>query len=215
VSVPRQVARVAVREAAVEAGTRETAVTVLPYVGVLVLAAGLGFGPVRAVLAAVGPGVVWLVVLVAAVPLAGGVAAAERAEDAWDVLRALASPAGILLGKTVGLWVRLGACWAVASLLAVGLLGAPLSPAAAAAGVLGLGGVAVATAVLGLVLPDGTRRPGLLAVLLLPATLPVLLAGTQAATAGVPAGPWLALLAVYDLVMFAAGWALAPALLEE
>lgn len=211
----RAAALVAAREVGLEVAGRETLATVLPFVASLVVLAGVGFGPDRAVLAGVAPGLVWLVVLVAALPLAGGVATAERGDDAWDLLRGLVAPAALLAGKLAGLWLWLLACWAVASLLSVVLLEAVWRPVAAAGGLLGTFGVAVSIVVLGVLLPHGSRRPGLLALLLLPGSVPVLVAGAQVGTAGVASLPWLALLAGYDAATLVAAWAVFPTLLEE
>ncbi|MGH8774381.1 MAG: heme exporter protein CcmB [Jiangellaceae bacterium] len=215
VGATRQAGAVAVREVALELASRETAITVLPFVAALMLLGGLGLGPEPAALQAAAPGFTWVVVLVAALPLARGVAAAERACGSWDLLRALIAPVALLAGKLLALWLALLACWALASVLAAVLLGAMWPLAAVAGGLLGTLGIAATTVVLGVLLPDGGRRPGLLAVLLLPGAVPVLLAGTQTATAGVAAGPWLALLSVYDAVSLAAAWAIFPTLLEE
>lgn len=211
----RQATLVAGREITLELAGRAVASTALPFVTALVVLAGLGFGPRQDVLAATAPGLVWLVVLVAALPLAPGVAGSERRDGCWDLLRALCRPAALLFGKVAAVWLWLLACWALASLLAGALLGAPWRPVAIAAGLLGTLGVATSVTVLGVLLPDGSQRPGLLAVLLLPGAVPVLLAGTQIATVGVPAPPWLALLAAYDAVTLTAAWAVFPTLLEE
>lgn len=211
----RRAALVTGREVALEMGSREATVTVLPFVTAMIILAGLGMGASPPVLAAAAPGLVWLVVIVAAVPLARGVAAAERTEDCWDLLRALVDPAALLAGKVAALWLWLLACWAAALLLATVLLGASWPASTAAGGLLGTLGVAVTTVVLGVLLPHDARRPGLLAVLLLPAAVPVLLAGAALGTAGVPAGPWLALLTAYDAVTLTSAWAMVPALLED
>lgn len=203
------------RELAVELASRETLATVAPFVGVLVLLGGLAFGARPSVLTATGPGLVWLVVLVTAVPLAPAVAVAEAADDAWDLLRGVARPGALLVGKLAAMWLRLLAAWAVASGLVAALFGVSATVTGAAGGVLGTAGVAALTVLLGALLPASSRRPALLAVLLLPASLPALVAGTATATAGVPAFPWLALLAVFDLLAWTVTWAVFPTLLED
>lgn len=213
--VPRQVALVAMREVRLEIAGREATVTVLPFVVALLVLAGLAFGVRPEIAAAVGPGLVWFVVLVAALPLARGVAAAEYAEGAWDVLRALTRPTALLGGKLTAMWLWLLACWLLAVTVAAVLLDVSWPAVAIAGGLLGTFGLAVSTVVLGVLLPTGTRRPGLLAVLLFPGAVPVLVAGTQLATPGVPALPWLALLASYDAITLLCAWAVFPALLEE
>jgi len=213
-STPRQSLLVLRRELAIEAVARET-LAVAPFVAALVLLGGLAFGPRPDVLTATAPGLVWLVVLVAAIPLAPIVAVAEQHDDAWDLLRSITRPSSLLAGKLAAVWLFLLAGWALATVLSVALLGAGATGAGVAGGVIGTLGVAAATVLLGTLLPTGSRRPALLAVLLLPATLPALVAGTQSATAGVASTPWLALLAVFDLLTLTVTWAVFPALLED
>lgn len=209
-----QAARVAAREVALEAGARDAATVVAPFVAAAVLLAGLGFGQRPDVLVAVAPGLTWLVVLFAATPLARGVTAAERDEGCWDLLRALVPAGALLAGKVAAVWLWLAAAWSVAAVLSVGLFNTTLAASGIAAAGLGTVGLAAVTVTFGAVL-GGERRSGLLAVLLLPAGLPALLAGAQAATPGGEALPWLGLLVAYDLVTLAAAWAVFPVLLEE
>jgi heme exporter protein B len=203
------------REIAVEAADRQTVATVAPFVAVVVLAAGLSFGPRTAVLAATGPGVIWLVVLITAVPLAPIVAVTEASDGAWDLLRGLCAPGPLFIGKLVAMWLRLVLGWGLATALAAALFATSPRAPALAAGLLGTLGVAALTVLLGTVLPASTRRPALLAVLLLPAALPALIAGVQAATADASATPWLALLGVFDVLTLTVAWAVYPALLED
>lgn len=212
---PRQGWLVLRRELAVEAAARETLVTVAPYVAVLVLLGGLAFGPRPEVLTATAPGLVWLVVLVTALPLAPTVAVAEAQDDAWDLLRAVTTPTALLAGKLAAVWLWLLAGWGLATALAAVLLGGDATAAGVAGGLIGTLGVAAVTVLLGTLLPATSRRPALLAVLLLPATVPALVAGSQTATAGVPATAWLVLLAVFDLLTLTVTWAVFPALLED
>jgi heme exporter protein B len=207
--------RLAARDIAVEASGREAATAVIPLVAAAVLLAGLGFGPRPDVLTTVAPGLSWLVVLFAAVPLARGVAAAERSEGCWDLLRAVVTPASLWAGKILALWLWLLVTWALATVLSLGLFGAELAPATLLAGPLGTLGLATLTVAFGVLLAAAERRNGLLGVLLLPAGLPALLAGVQVSTLGAGGWRWLALLVAYDLVTLAAAWAVFPVLLEE
>lgn len=203
------------REVALEASGRDAAVTVLPVAAAVVLLSGLAFGPRPSVLAATAPGALWLAVLLAAVPLSDRGIRAERAEGSWDLLRAVVPSGALLVGKTAAVWLALSATWACAALLTVVLFGVSLPPSAYPAGFAGTLGVAALTVTFGAVTADGTRRPGLLGILLLPAALPVLLAGTQASTPGTSGGRWAALLVVFALVAVVAAWAVFPALVEE
>lgn len=203
------------RELDVEAAGREATSTVLPFVLAAVVLAGLSMGPVPDVLRTVGPGVVWLVVLFAAPTLARGVAAGERDEGTWDMLRGLLPATALLGGKVGGLWVHYLVTWAVAATLVAVMFPLPVPWSAVAAGPLGTLGLAALTVAFGTLLAGVRRRAGLLAVLLLPLALPVLLAGVATATPGQSHLPWLALLAGYDALVLVAVWAVHPALLEE
>lgn len=211
----REASLIARRDVAVEVAGREAAVAVLPFVLAALVLGGLAFGPDPARLAAVAPGLVWLVVLIAAVPLARGVAAAEREDGCWDLLRSQVRPSALLAGKVAVLWAWLALSWLVAAALAAAALAAPMTAAAAAGGILGTAGLAAVTTVFGVLLADSAQRGGLLAVLVLPVALPALLAGVQAATPGVDALPWLAVLAAYDALAVTVAWAVFPVLLEE
>lgn len=203
------------RDLAVEAAGRDTLVTVAPFALAAVLLVGLGAGVAPEMLAVVGPTVLWLVVLLAAVPVSAVLAAQERQDGCWDLLRGLLPPVALLAGKVAVAWLLLGAVWAVTAVLVVGLYTVTLPAAALAAGVLGTLGIATVTVLFAVVVSGVSRRPGLLAVLVLPAALPVLLAGAQAAVAPETAMAWLALLAAYDAIALAVAWAVFPVLLEE
>lgn len=203
------------RELAVERAGRDGLVTVAPYVLAAVLLLGLGAGARLDVLGPVAPALVWLLVLTAAAPLARGVRAAEQDDQAWDVLRALARPQALLVGKTAALWLQLALAWALAAGLSIAALGARLPVAAVLAGLLGTLGLAADVVLLGMLLGGTTRRSGLLAALVLPAGVPQLLAGTQVGEPGSPVLPWLALLVVVDALALVLAWVLLPVLLEE
>lgn len=213
--VGSQVLQVAARDLRIEWSGREALTVVLPLAAATVLLAGLGFGPRPDVLAAVAPALSWLVVLFAAVPLTRGVAAAERVEGCWDLLRSVVPPVALLMGKVLALWLWLTATWAISAVMSIALLNGSLANGAVAAAPLGTLGVAAVTVTFGTLLAGVDGRSGLLGVLLLPAGLPALLAGTQAGTPGVAALPWLAVLAAYDLITLSVAWAVFPLLLEE
>ncbi len=209
------VARITVREVVLEATGRELMTVVPPFVLAAVVLSGLGFGPRPDVLRSVAPALPWLVVLFAAVPLARSVAAAERDEGCWDLLRALASPSALFGGKVLALALWLSVAWGGAALLVAIMLDASLPLAGVAAGLLGAIGLAALIVTFGVAVVGADRRNGLLTVLLCPTAVPVLLAAAQTATPGVNAVPWLALLLAYDVVGMAVAWAVFPVLLEE
>ena len=129
--------------------------------------------------------------------------------------RGLTTPGSLYAAKLLAVWAALGVVWAVASALVVVLFDVRPSPAALGAGVLGTLTVACLTTAMGVLVASGSRRRGLLPALVLPAGLPALLAGAQLTTPGIPALPWVVLLASYAAVLLTASWAVFPALLEE
>ena len=210
-----QIAAVLRREIAVERAGREVLTTTLPLAAAFIVLAGLAFGPAPQALERTAGGTVWLAVLVATVPVARALLSAELAEEAWDVLRGLTTPVSLYTGKLIAVWVALGVVWAVALALVVVLFDVRPSLAALGAGVLGTLALASLTTAVGVLVASGARRRGLLPALVLPAGLPALLAGAQLTTPGVPALPWVVLLAAYAAVLVTASWAVFPALLEE
>ena len=213
-SLGRQVAEVLRRELAVERGGWSTTSTVLPFTVTAMVLAGLAVGPDRDVLAGAAPGVVWLVVLVAAVPLARAVTGDERADDAWDLLRAVVSPTALAAGKLLAVWGVLLGTWAVAALLAVAGLAASWPPVSVAVAVLATLGLAGDLVVLGAVLGGAAARQGLLATLVLVAGLPAIVAGAQSAADPEPLR-WLLLVLAWDAVTLAVVWACFPLLVDE
>lgn len=209
----RQVAVLVRRDLAVEAATREALATVPPLILAGLLLAGIGLDLPPAGLAAAAPGLLWLLVLSAAVPLARSVLAAERDDDAWDLLRSLTRPSALLAAKATTLGLQLMLAWAIGAALAVALLGARWPGVAVLAAAIAMPGIAVNVTIFGAVLGEH-GRPALLTVLVLAAGLPAYVAGTQVAV-GEAAAPWLVLLLVYDVVAVVVGWSIFPTLLEE
>lgn len=214
-SATPQVVAVLRREIAIERAGREVLTTTLPLAAAFVVLAGLAFGPAPQALEGTAGGTVWLAVLVACVPVARALLSADLTEEAWDVLRGLTTPGSLYAGKLLAVWAALGVVWAVALGLVVVLFDVRPSPAALGAGVLGTLALASLTTAVGVLVASGARRRGLLPALVLPAGLPALLAGAQLTAPGVPALPWVVLLASYAAVLVTASWAIFPALLEE
>jgi heme exporter protein B len=207
---------VARRDLAVELSGRHLSRAVVPFAVAGVLLSGLAFGPEPAVLDAVGAGLPWLVVLLLAAPLSSSVAEVEQREGCWDLLRGLAGPAALLGGKLSVTWLWLLTTWTVTAVLAIVVLDVQLALAAWPAALLGTLGLATAVVVYGTAAASSGGGGGaMLAALIVPAGLPALLAGTQAALLDVDPGPWLAVLVAYDAVGVAVAWAVFPTVLEE
>lgn len=211
------VAAVVRREMRVLVLSPETTIVTVSFVLAAVLLAGLAFGPVPATLAAVGPGTIWLVVLLSAAPQARDVAASERDEGTWDLLRGLVRPTDLLVGKCLALWLRLMLTWTGTALLVAALFDLRLPASAWPAAALGTLGLTAVTVALG-VMVAGARAGGggaLLTTLILPLSLPILLAGTMLTTPDLSVGPWFLTLVGTDAMLLVAVWATFPMLLEE
>ena len=211
----RDAVAIAVRDLRVEVTGRELSAAVVPFMAAAALLAGIAFGSDPPVLAAVAPGLVWLLLLFAAVALARGVAAAERNDRCWDLLRGLATPSALLTGKIAALWVELMVVWLVVTSLVTVLFAAAPTVAALAAGAIGTLGLAAVTTVFGVTVGGAGGSDALLAAVVLPAGLPLLVAGSQAAAPTGDALPWLALLVAVAAISTTLAWAVFPTLLEE
>jgi heme exporter protein B len=213
-ATPGQIVLVARRELSVERASWRSTSTVLPFTLAAMLLAGLAVGPGRDVLAAAAPGIVWLVVLLAAVPLARAVSVDERSDDAWDLLRSLVPPTAIAAGKLIGIWLVLLATWSLAAVLAVAGLAASWPPLSVLVAVLGTLGLAATLVLMGAVLGSSSSRQGALATLVLVAGLPAVVAGSQSATDPDPLR-WLVLVTAWDALTLTVLWACFPLVLEE
>ena len=211
----RDAVAIAVRDLRVEVTGRELSAAVVPFMAAAALLAGLAFGAEPSVLAAVAPGIVWLLLLFAAVALARGVAAAERNDRCWDLLRGLAAPTALLTGKIAALWIELMVVWLLVTSLVTVLFALAPTLAALAAGAVGTLGLAAVTTVFGVTIGGAGGSDALLAAVILPAGLPLLVAGSQAASPTGEALPWLALLTAVAAISSTLAWAVFPTLLEE
>lgn len=211
----RDAVAIAVRDLRVEVTGRELSAAVVPFMAAAALLAGIAFGSDPSVLAAVAPGLVWLLVLFAAVALARGVAAAERNDRCWDLLRGLAAPGALLTGKVVALWIELMVAWLLVTSLVTVLFAVAPTVAALAAGAVGTLGLAAVTTVFGVTVGGAGGSDALLSAVILPAGLPLLVAGAQAASPTGEPLPWLALLVAVAAISITLAWAVFPTLLEE
>jgi len=178
----------------------------------------LAVGPDPALLAAIGPGVVWVAALLAVMISLHRLFLADLEDGTLEQL--LLSPRS-LMGIVLA---RIGAHWLVTCLplLAVApLLGLQFGLPAQAIGMLLLSlllgtPVLVCLGALGAALTLGLRGNVLLALIVLPLCVPVLIFGSGAVTAsqqGLPASPHLSLLGALLLAaVFLCPWAVAAAL---
>jgi len=179
----------------------------------------LGVGPEAEMLRRIGPGIIWVAALLAAVLSLDRLFAADYADGGLDLLALSAMPLeGAAVAKCAAHWVTTGLPitlvspflgllvdmdWYSISILIIGLLlGTPALSL--------LGGIAAA-------LTLGARRPGVLtSLIVLPLYLPVLIFGAGAVEAGIAGGGARAHLLLLGALSLAAlplaPWATAAAL---
>lgn len=204
---------------------RQAVTSTLFLAAVTMLIFGFALGPDQERLAAAGPGLLWLAVILSGVLALGRLHHLETEDGAFELLGLYpVSRVGIYLGKALG---------GVAAMLALGALVVPLTVilfavdvAAAVPGlvlIIGLGSIgfaAVGTLYAGLTVRLRAREV-LLPLLLLPVVAPLLLAAVSATAVLLAGDPfhelagWLQLLVGYDLAMLLAGGLTYGLALEE
>jgi heme exporter protein B len=216
---------IAAKDLRAELRGRQAVTSTLFLAALTLLIFGFALGPDRARLAAAGPGLLWLAVILSGVLALGRLHHLEMEDGAVELLGLYPVPrAAIYLGKALG---------GLAAMLALGALVLPLTVilyaidvAASLPGLIlvvalgALGFAAVGTLYAGLTVRLRAREV-LLPLLLLPVVAPLLLAAVSA-TAGLLAGDpfgevaaWLQLLIGFDLAMLLAGGLTYGLALEE
>lgn len=214
---------IAGKDLRIELRARHGVSVVGPFVVTLLVAAGLGFGPGRALLMSTVPGLLWLCALFATVLACRRAYETELADDA---LRALAlapvSGAAVFCGKAAALAAQIFVLEAGAVAVTAVLFGVPVGAAPLvllAAGVLGAAGLGALGALFGALSGPERSRESVLPLLVLPVAAPLLVDGvrvTGLALDGRPGtGPWLAALAAFGLVFWSAGALLYDHVLED
>lgn len=165
----------------------------------------LGVGPELEILRRIGPGIIWVAALLAAVLSLDRLFAGDHADGGLDVLALSTLPLeGVVLVKCAAHWVTTGLLLTALSPFLALLMN--LDPAAIP---LLVAGLLIGTPALSLVgaiiaaLTLGVRRPGvLISLLVLPLYLPVLIFGAgavEAGIAGIGARSYLLLLGAFSL----------------
>ena len=180
------------------------------YFAVIVALVPLALGPGQDTLRGIGPAMVWVAALVAALPQMERLYSRDAADGSLDdlLLAPVALPL-LVLAKVAAGWLLAGAPLIIAAPLLALMLGLPVgslpmlmaSLAIGSIALMLLGSMAAAVAI-------GARRTAILvAVLILPLSMPVLIFGTAASSAalhGDPAFPHLALLGAATLALLVA-----------
>ena len=220
----RESMAVAAKDLRIEIRGRYAAGTVLPFAATLLIAFGLSIGPGRTLLRATAPGLLWLAVLFASVLAFRRSYEAEGEDGALEGL--VLSPfdrAAIFLGKALAVAAQLLALEAVVVLLVSALFDVSFARDAgvtAAAFALGTVGLAAVGSLFGVLTESARAREAVFPLLVLPLTVPVLIAGVKATAiattgSGGGVGGWLSLLAAFDVVFLAAGTLVFGSLLED
>lgn len=214
---------VAGKDLRIEVRTRVALNQVAPFAVLVLLLFAFAFDSDRTVLRDATPGLFWVAVLLSTLLAVQRAFALEAVDGIPDALRLSGlAPAGIFLGKVGAVAVQLIVLEALLGLGVVVLYDARLdSPillvAASVAATLGLAAVGC---LYGILAAGQKVAQTLLPLLLLPALAPLLLAATQAWSAGVDGVAsegwrWLALLALFATSYLAAGLATFGILLDD
>ena len=213
---------VAARDLRSEARTRTVLQGVAFYAALAALLVGFALGPDTETLRRFAPGLLWLALVLTSLLAVGRSFASEREAGTRETL--LLYPVAreaLFLGKLLATFAVL----LVVAMLALALMTALYTlpwpddlPLLAAAVVLGSLGLGLAGTFYGAVSSQLRAREALVPMLLLPVLVPLLIAATEvtdAAFAGGDGWAWLQVLAVFDVVSFAAAVAVFPYLFEE
>jgi heme exporter protein B len=214
---------IAAKDLRIEVRGRHAAGLALPFAATVLIAFGLSLGPGRTLLETTAPGLLWLVVLFASTLLARRGYEAEAEDGALEgLVLAPVDKAAVFAGKLLALTVQLLALEAAVLAMVAVLFGLPVrgAPALAAGLLLGTVGLAAVGSLFGVLAVMPRAREAVLPLLVMPLATPALIAGVRAtalATAGrgAEAGSWLSLLAVFDLVVVAAGTLVFEHLVED
>jgi heme exporter protein B len=220
----RESAAIAAKDLRIELRGRYAAGTVLPFAATLLIAFGLSLGPGRTLLRQTAPGLLWLAVLFASVLSFRRSFEAEGEDGALEgLVLSPADRASIYLGKAAAVVVQLLALEVVVVLLVSAMFDLSFARDAGvtiAAFALGTIGLAAVGSLFGVLTESVRAREAVFPLLVLPLSVPILIAGVKAtaiATTGQPgdAASWLGLLLAFDAVFLAAGTLVFGALLED
>jgi heme exporter protein B len=217
----RQAILIAAKDLRIEARSPHAMATVA-VLGVLIVAAlALGLGPGRSMDGASATAILWVAYLFGGLMCFESTTAVERRDDALSGLLAAPLDRGTLfVAKLLSNLVLVALLAVIVTPAGVVFFGFDLSPAPGLFVLImasGLGGVAALGTLFSVAGPPGRAGAGLLAVLVLPLSLPVILISTQLmqrAFAGGDVSGGLAALVAFDIVMLVSGWLSYELLLE-
>jgi len=213
---------VAAKDLRSEARTRTVLQGVAFYAALAALLFSFALGPDTETLRRFAPGLLWVALVLASLLAVGRSFASEREAGTLETLFLYpVAREALFLGKLLATLAVLLAVAVLTLALMTALYTLPWPddpPLLAAAVVLGSLGLALAGTFYGAVSSQLRAREALVPMLLLPVLVPLLIAATEvtdAAFAGGDGWAWLQVLAVFDVVSFAAAVAVFPYLFEE
>jgi heme exporter protein B len=222
-SIARHALAIAKKDVLIELRGNHAVGVVLPFAGTLLIAFGLSFGPGRAMLKQIAPGLMWLAILFASVLAFRGSYQSEDENGALEgLVLAPVDKIAIFLGKGAAVAIQLLVLEAIVLLLVAALFGLDLAaalPLMAAAFFLGTIGLVAVGGVFGVLVGSAHVRESVFPLLVLPLMTPVLVAGIRATEGAMAAGQeavsWLGLLAAFDAVFLGAATLVFEHLIEE
>jgi len=223
VSLLVEAGAVAAKDLRIEVRGRYALAAVLPFAATLLVAFGLAVGPGRTLLQQTAPGLLWLAVLFASV-LAFRRAYAVEAEDGAleGLVLAPVDKASVFVGKAAAVLAQLLALEVVIVALVALLFDVSLfvrPGVLVAAFFLGTVGLAAVGSLFGVLGESARSLEALIPLLVLPLSVPVLIAGVRATAIAAGgsggAGTWLGVLAAFDAVVLAVGMLVYAQLLED
>lgn len=212
------------KEIRAEIRTKELLQTTVTFVVIVVVLFSFAFEPAAAEARRYGPGLLWIALLFASSLMLNPSFPKEQENDTIYALRmAPVSPFSIYIGKMLANFSFLlvtetvlvpvfALLYNISVLHVLGQLIVVL--------LLGTFGLAVAGTVFSAVATQARMREVLLPLLLLPVSVPLLIASVEATAALFAESPsldrtWLAVLVAFDIIFFATAWLLSDYLLEE
>ena len=212
------------KEIRAEMRTRELLQTTVTFVIIVVVLFSFAFEPSAAEARRYGPGLLWIALLFAGSLMLNPSFAKEQLNDTIYALRmAPVSPFSIYLGKMLANLLFLAITEAVLLPVFAVLYNVSLWPVLGRLILvlfLGTFGMAVTGTVFSAVATQARMREVLLPLLLLPVSVPLLIASVEATAELFSDTPvldrtWVAVLVAFDIVFFVAAWLLSDYLLEE
>lgn len=217
---------VARKDLRVELRTRVGVNQLVPFALVVLILFAFALDSQQTVLSEATPGLLWITILLALILTVQRIFVTESAPGLSDQLRlSRLDPAGIFLGKTLGVFVQLVALEILTVIGAAILYSTRLSSLGllVCAGLVAGVGLAASGALYGALLLGVRGRETLLPLLLLPVVSPVLIGATSAFQAALGTGDvthaqawrWVGLLAVFAVAYLIAGVLAFGPLLED